>query len=37
MPSDETKKNPLNLRRKFISAESFSLGKKQDWNYLKWY
>ena len=29
MPSDETKKNPLNLRRKFISAESFSLGKNK--------
>ena len=29
MPSDETKRNPLNLRRKFISAESFSLGKNK--------
>ena len=29
MPSDETKKNPLNLRRKLISSESFSLGKSR--------
>ena len=29
MPSDETRKNPLNLRRKFISSESFSVGKSR--------
>ena len=29
MPSDETKRNPLNLRRKLISAESLSLGKSR--------
>ena len=29
MPSDETRKNPLNLRRKLISSESFSVGKSR--------